>query len=202
MTCFDEIIDFLDKRNEINLTSHSRVFDNVPRGKLGKQDKYLNSKTREGDGTGQAERQSTGLGRSQEMPLRTGLQPDLGDNKNLLSRQSWEASLIQRIISIAHGENRALPRKEPFCPTTVGWRGGKSWTEFLVVQGWWSPWPWLVEIIATLKFCVWKALENILPAGISWCCSALIFSFVLSNISLNRSCLSDLVSVVSRSSRC
>lgn len=65
VSCFDKIIDFLDKRNEIDLVSHSRVFDKAPRGKLWRQDKYLNSKTREGDGGGHAETQSTGLGRSQ-----------------------------------------------------------------------------------------------------------------------------------------
>lgn len=76
---FDKIIDFLDKRNEIDLISHSRVFDKVPRRKLLRQDKYLNSKTREGDGAGHAERQSTGPDRSQQMPLTLGLQPGLGD---------------------------------------------------------------------------------------------------------------------------
>lgn len=95
---FDKIIDFLDKRNEIDLISHSRVFDKVPRGKLLRQDKYLNSKTREGDGAGHAERQGTGLGRSQQMPLTIGLQPCLGDKgmwwQILLSRWNREASLI------------------------------------------------------------------------------------------------------------
>lgn len=79
VSCFDKIIDFLDRRNEIDLISHIRVFDEVPCGKLLRQDKYLNSKTREADGAGHAERQSTGLGRRQRVPLRTGLQPDLGD---------------------------------------------------------------------------------------------------------------------------
>lgn len=65
------------------------------------------------------------------------------------------------------------------------WDGGEGspGMEFSVVQGWWGPWPWLVEIMATLKFCLWKTLENILPTGISWCSS---FSFAFSNISLNR----------------
>lgn len=45
ISCFDKIIDFLDKRNEVDLISHSKVFDTVPRGKLLRQDKYLNSKT-------------------------------------------------------------------------------------------------------------------------------------------------------------
>lgn len=34
VSCFDKIIDFLDKRNEVDLISHSKVFDTVPRGKL------------------------------------------------------------------------------------------------------------------------------------------------------------------------
>lgn len=45
VSCFDKIIDFLDKRNEVDLISHSKVFDMVPCGKLLRQDKYLNGKT-------------------------------------------------------------------------------------------------------------------------------------------------------------
>lgn len=65
-----------------------------------------------------------------------------------------------------------------------------------------EPWNWVfsgvrvVESMAmaswdnsNLKFCLWKALMNILPTGISWCSSCLIFSFVFSAISLNRELL-------------
>lgn len=43
---------FLDKRNEVDLISCSKVFVTVPHGKLLRQDKYLNGKTREGDRAG------------------------------------------------------------------------------------------------------------------------------------------------------
>lgn len=72
--------------------------------------------------------------------------------------------------------------KTDFVPPLCDGGKGSPGTEFSVVQGWWSPWPWLVEIMATLNFFLWKALENILPTGISWCSS---FSFAFSNISLN-----------------
>ena len=49
---FDKIIDFLDKRNEVDLISRSKVFDTVACGKLLRQDKYLNSKTGQGDRAG------------------------------------------------------------------------------------------------------------------------------------------------------
>lgn len=49
VSCFDKIIDFLDKRNEEDLISCRKVFVTVPCGKLLSQDKYLNSKTGEGD---------------------------------------------------------------------------------------------------------------------------------------------------------
>lgn len=52
MSCFDKIIDFLDKRNEVDLISRGKVFDTVPRGKLLRPDKYLNSKTGKGDRAG------------------------------------------------------------------------------------------------------------------------------------------------------
>lgn len=37
VSCFDKIIDFLDKRNEVDLISHGKVFDTVPCGKLLRQ---------------------------------------------------------------------------------------------------------------------------------------------------------------------
>lgn len=52
VSCFGKIIDFLDKRNEVDLISRSKVLNAVPRGKLLGQDKYLNSKTGEGGGAG------------------------------------------------------------------------------------------------------------------------------------------------------
>lgn len=129
VSCFDKIIDFLDRRNEIDLISHSRVFDEVPCGKLWRQDKYLNSKTREGDGAGHAERQSTGLAEvkgclsepTSNLILGT---RECGD-KTYSAGETGRHHECVIIISIAHGENRALPRKEFFCPTTLGWRGGR-----------------------------------------------------------------------------
>lgn len=37
LSCFDKIIDFLDKRSEVDLISHSKIFDTVPYGKLLRQ---------------------------------------------------------------------------------------------------------------------------------------------------------------------
>lgn len=56
ISCFDKIIDFLDKRNELDLITHSKVCDTVPRGKLLRHNNYPNSNTGEGDGAGHSER--------------------------------------------------------------------------------------------------------------------------------------------------